>query len=112
KLAAVRMVVGVPLQHDVGVAPVRVGCARRLFRVSEDVVSADGLVATVQDVATPLADEYTLGRSALVARVVVHGTPSSRAPADDLYRARLRIVDEKSVTFERGVRSIHDRHAH
>src|SRR4029453_11094399 len=102
---------GVPLQHDFGFTPVRIVGARWLFRVGEDIVAADGLVAPVQKFARPFADEYALGRSPLIARAVVHGPPPLRAPADDLYRACLRIVNEKSVAFERGVRSIQDRHA-
>ena len=112
ELAAVRVIVAVPQQHPLGRAAVRLVGARRLIRVREDVMAVDRLVAAVEDVAAPLADEHALRRAAFVARILVHGAPALRGPADDLDPVLVRIVDELSVPGQRCVRRRHDRHAY
>ena len=111
QLPAVGMIVAVPQQHALRRASVRFVGTRRLAGVRQDVMAADGFVAAVQDVAAPFADEH--------AGVVPPSSPESSsterhpAPASARFRScTLRIVDQKSVTGERVVGRVDDRHAH
>src|SRR4051812_43461595 len=83
-----------------------------IFAVREDVVAADRRIATVQDVALPFAEERTLRRAALVARVYVYRATSVRRPSHDLDLALRRIVHEMSVAFQRLGRRVDDGHPH
>src|SRR6185503_7178443 len=99
ELPSVRMIVGVPEHHASG--PMRVILARQLrrLRIGQDVVSVDGLVAAVQDVATPLAHEHAFGRAALIAGACVDRTSAERRPANDLDAMAAGVVDEMAVAL-------------
>ena len=56
----------------------------RQHRVGKDVMSSDGLVAPVQDIALPFADEHAFGRAGLISRVRVDWSCTLGRPADDL----------------------------
>src|SRR5262249_15365063 len=67
QLPAVRMIVCVPEHH--ASRPFRVALSRLLrgLGVGQDIVAVDGLVAAVQNIAAPLADEDAFGGAALIA---------------------------------------------
>src|SRR5664279_989322 len=110
QLAAVGVVVRVPQHH----APRRLAVvgARRLWwlGVAEDVVAVDGVVAAVEDVALPLADEDAFGGAALVAGVGVDRPRSALRPANDLDLAFGGIVDEAAVALQGRRGGVDDRH--
>ena len=110
ELAAVRMVVRVPEENAPGIAAMSPIGARRLGRVGEDVLAADGVVAAKQDIALPLADEHTFGGAALIAGVRIDRAPALRGPAHDLDRAPMGIVDKLAITLQRVGSSIDDVH--
>src|SRR5262245_64359501 len=93
ELPSVRMIVGVPQHHASG--PMRVILARQLrrLRVGQDVVAVDGLVAAVQDVATPLAHEHAFGRAALIARSWVERANAERRNGKDFDASDAWVVD-------------------
>jgi hypothetical protein len=88
--------------------------ARRLgrLRIGQDVVAADRLVAAVEDVALPLADEHALGGAALVAGVGVDRAGAARRPAHDLDPAFGRVVHQPAVAGERLGGGGDERHGH
>jgi hypothetical protein len=86
--------------------------AGRLVRARRGCSGADGLVAAVQDVALPVADEHALRGAALVARILVDRPPALRGPAHDFDRARIAIVDESTVAAQVVVGGVDDGHAH
>jgi hypothetical protein len=73
-------------------------------------MAANRLVAPVQDVAPPFADEDAFGRATLIAGVVVDGAVSLCRPEDDLDGSRCRFVDQPDVAFVRRRLRRHDRH--
>ena len=56
----------------------------RLDGITENVVTADGLIAAEKDISTPFAREYAFGRSRFVTRVCIDRAPTFRRPTDNL----------------------------
>src|SRR5437867_11523156 len=97
ELPAVGMVIRVPEEDPLRVAPVsRVGSGW-IGRIGQDVLAADRIVAAEQYVAAPPADEHAFDRAALIAGLRVDRTPALRRPAHDLDRAPMGIVDELAI---------------
>jgi hypothetical protein len=90
----------------------RIARQLRRLRVGQDVVAVDGLVAAVQDIATPLAHEHAFGRAALITGAGVDRASAERRPANDLDATAAGVVDEMAVTLEGRRRRVHDRHLH
>ena len=104
------MIVRVPEEDAARIAAMRCVGGGRLVAVRQDVMPADRIVAAIEDVALPFADERALRRAGLIAGIGVDRARALRRPADDLDRARRRIVDAPAVSFERRWRRVDDRH--
>src|ERR1700722_19634674 len=87
-------------------------CARRLGRlpVGQDVLSVDGIVTAIEDVAAPLADEHTLRGAALIASVRIHRAAALGGPPYDLDGVVLGVVDEVPVARNGSRGGVDDRH--
>ena len=104
------MVIRVPEEDSLRVAPVSHVGSGRLGRVRQDVLAADRVVAAEQYITAPFADEHAFDRAALVSSIRVDRPPALRRPAHDLDRAPVRIVDELAITLQRVGSGIDDVH--
>src|SRR5262249_48408070 len=111
-LSAVRVVVRMPEHHSSRPVAVILACRLRRLSVGEYVVTIDGLVSAVQDIAAPFAHEYAFGGAALVAGAGIDRPRAKRWPPADLDTTFLRVVDQPAVPLEGRRRCVHDGHQH
>jgi len=111
QLTTIRMIVEVPEQHLIS-RHRRLACLRllRVGRPAEDIVLADGIIATEEHITIPLADECALDTTGFITSAGVDGTPTLGGPLDDFDLAFAGVPHQVSVALQRLVVSNQQRH--